>query len=261
MFLSEPPQTQFDLHFAVFGTHIRVHPLFWLFACILGVRAAQQSENAGLAILIWVAALFVSVLVHEMGHVVAMRYYGQRARVVLYTFGGLAIPDVSPYSFGYGRGRSPMQQIIISAAGPAAGFLLAAIVVAIVFLARGSVEFGLYYVIPVWQLHGFSNVYTAMLVNCLLLVNIFLGLLNLMPVYPLDGGQISRELFIVSNPRDGIQQSLWLSLIVAAALAVGTLMLGDFFIAILFGSLAFGSWQMLQQISGRGGGFGGGNPW
>ena len=45
----------------------------------------------------------------------------------------------------------------------------------------------------------------------LLHVNILWGLVNLLPIYPLDGGQIARELFTLGNPRAGIIQSLQLS--------------------------------------------------
>lgn len=263
MFLAEPSRTQFDLNFEIFGTHVRVHPLFWLISVIMGALGARGMPNPGVFILIWVATVFVSILVHEMGHVFAMRYYGERARVVLYSFGGLAIPDVSPFSGGYGRARAHLPQIVISAAGPAAGFLLAAIVVGLVFVGGGKVAFQLsYFVIPDWAVSGVRNLYLYMLIQSMLWVNIFWGLINLLPVYPLDGGQISRELFMMKSRHDGLQQSLWLSVFTAGALAVaGLLLMNQIFIAILFGSLAFGSWQILQQISGRGGGFGGGNPW
>ena len=49
----------------------------------------------------------------------------------------------------------------------------------------------------------------------MLYVNIFWGLVNLLPVYPLDGGQIARELLELASPADGVRQSLWLSVIAA----------------------------------------------
>ena len=54
----------------------------------------------------------------------------------------------------------------------------------------------------------------------LLQINIFWGIINLLPVYPLDGGQIARELFVQSNPQAGIANSLRLSLTAAAGVAV-----------------------------------------
>ena len=82
----------------------------------------------------------------------------------------------------------------------------------------------------------------------LLYINIFWGLVNLLPIYPLDGGQIAHEVLSVVNPRDGLRQSLWLSVIVAAGLAVlaGT-RLQDKFLAIFFGYFAYTSYMTLQQ--------------
>ena len=53
------------------------------------------NSDAAVNILIWVAVLFVSILVHEFGHALTMRYFGSEPRVVLYMMGGLAIADSS----------------------------------------------------------------------------------------------------------------------------------------------------------------------
>jgi Zn-dependent protease len=77
-------------------------------------------------------------------------------------------------------------------------------------------------------------------------VNIAWGLLNLLPVYPLDGGQISRELFTLSNPRAGIVWSLQLSIVVAGLLAAYFLMNQRFYTGLMFGYLAYANVQTLQ---------------
>jgi Zn-dependent protease len=85
--------------------------------------------------------------------------------------------------------------------------------------------------------------------------------MNLLPVYPLDGGQVSRETFLLSSSQDGIRQSLILSIVTGAAVAVWALTQEkDTYLAIMFGMLAYSSFMTLQAYSGRGGGFGG-NPW
>jgi hypothetical protein len=79
-----------------------------------------------------------------------------------------------------------------------------------------------------------------------------------LPVYPLDGGQISQELFQLANPRDGLRQSLWLSLVAAAVVAVlSYVRLGDLFLALFFGYMAYTSYITLQAYFGPGGGLGG----
>lgn len=277
VFIAEPPRTQFDLNFSLFGIPVRVHPLFWLMGVILGAYGAERAPNAGMLILIWVATVFVSILVHEFGHAFAMRKFGQSPRVVLYMMGGLAIPGASPYDFGYSSQQpNSRQQIIISAMGPIAGFMLAGVVIALVYLGGGAVlfDFGQSIFHP-WRVQLergvpiggtlFSNenaIYLYYLIEAMLFVNIFWGLMNLLPVYPLDGGQISREVFVSKDPWDGLKKSLWVSVVTGAVVAgLGLFFLKSLFLGILFGMLAFGSYQVLQQINGRGGYGGGGRPW
>jgi membrane-associated protease RseP (regulator of RpoE activity) len=78
-------------------------------------------------------------------------------------------------------------------------------------------------------------------------VNIFWGLVNLLPIYPLDGGRVAREVLTLGHPRQGIIQSLWLSAIVAAGVAVlGFVTFNSFFMALFFGYLAYSSYQTLR---------------
>ena len=116
MLLGEPPPTQADLHFRVFGIPVRVHPLFWIVTLFLGLAAARRPIRC--ETLIWVAVVFVSILVHELGHALMQRYFGGHPWITLYGFGGLASCNDCD--------RSPRSQILISLAGPVAGFLLAA---------------------------------------------------------------------------------------------------------------------------------------
>jgi membrane-associated protease RseP (regulator of RpoE activity) len=100
----------------------------------------------------------------------------------------------------------------------------------------------------------------AAFIGAFVLVSIGWGLLNLLPIYPLDGGQISREVFTLSNPREGIRFSLILSIAVAIGVAVWFWKQDDKFAAFMFGMLAYSSFMTLQAYlaSGGGRGFGGG---
>lgn len=272
--LADPGETNFDLRFNVLGFPVRVHPLFWLIAVILGARGFPSGGGPQLLIivLLWVAVVFISILIHELGHCLAMRFYGSRARIVLYAMGGLAIPESSSFQpFGRASKRSTTESIVISAAGPVAGFLLAGLVIGIIFAAGGKVEpqgwFGWYIELR----RGQDNqaviaadpkaIYVWMFLEYMLWVNIMWGLINLLPVMPLDGGQIARAIFTHFDPWNGLANSLWFSVAVGAGMAaVGMLVFNSLFIALMFGMLAFSSWQMLQQLGGGGFG-GGGRPW
>jgi membrane-associated protease RseP (regulator of RpoE activity) len=193
-----------------------------------------------------VPAVFLGVLVHELGHAAAMRAYGRAPWITLYGFGGLTSSDMS--GLYRGRGFATLGQIIISVAGPAAGFLLAAVVVLLAELAGYRIRFALG--LPDGLEIGLeligSEAFTAF-VYYLLFVSIYWGLLNLLPIYPLDGGQIAREVFLKLSPRQGIERSLMLSVATAAGMAVvGLLLWRELFVAILFGYLAWSSYATLQ---------------
>jgi len=87
VFLGEPPRSQGDFQFPIAGFNIRVTPWFWLATALLGIR----NDDPRLVV-VWVIAVFISIVIHELGHAFAFRYYGYNAHIVLYHFGGLAIP-------------------------------------------------------------------------------------------------------------------------------------------------------------------------
>jgi stage IV sporulation protein FB len=90
------------------------------------------------------------------------------------------------------------------------------------------------------------------LVWYLLYINIFWALMNLLPVLPLDGGQIAMQVLIQGDPWSGMQRALWLSLITAGTVAVLALvMLHDQMIMLMFAMLAVSSFLTLQQTTGR----------
>ena len=96
-----------------------------------------------------------------------------------------------------------------------------------------------------------GNILNAFVIT-LLWVNIFLGLINLMPVYPLDGGNVTRYMLLKADPWDGVRKSLWVSVIAGILIAaIGLFLLGSLYMAFLFGLLAFQSYQSLQGHAGR----------
>lgn len=243
MFLLEPPPTQYDVRFRLAGVPVRVHPFFWLVTLLLGMGAGTSTPPK--QVLIWMLAVFVSIVIHEFGHALAIRYYGWRPRIVLYSFGGLAV-----YEPTY---RDRRAQIVIALAGPAAGFLFAGAILAAIAAAGHEVVFRRDILAPV-DYEPFDLRYLNLLLDDLLYVNIGWGLLNLLPIYPLDGGKVAQEALTFFNPRDGLRQSLIISIF--AAVAVGLALYvkqGSVYSLILFGLLAFSNYQMLQAYSNYGG--------
>lgn len=246
MFLVEPPRSHYDINFSLAGVPVRVHPLFWLVTIML---VAMRENVKSAEVLIWVAAVFISILVHELGHAFLIRFYGWRPRVTLYMMGGLA-----SYEPTWHR---TWPQVAISFAGPAAGFLLAAATLAGVRLAGHEVRINTESLFWPVVYEPFQSTNLNDLVDDLLFVNIFWGFINLLPIYPLDGGKISREVLNHFNPATGIRQSLLISIFTACGLALVLFAkLGDIMAALFFASFAVINYQMLQQDNDRFGGRG-----
>lgn len=253
----EPQPTAYDLSFTVLGVPVRLSVWFWLGTLLFGSGLFTEGIDgvgSGIKVLMWVTVCFISILLHELGHCMAFRRFRIPSRIVLHAFGGLAIPDTysNPWQISTARVH-PQQQLIISAAGPLVQLLLASTVIAMLHVA------GYNFWVPSFLdrvLHVSSNVNTLSIESryfffMLLLVNIYWPLLNLIPVYPLDGGQIARSLFLMNDNRDPIRNSLMLSMVVGGAMAVYGLQSQEIYLAFLFGSLAASNYQSWAMHRGR----------
>ena len=248
MFLSEPDRSDFDWNFRFWGCDVRVHPFFWLVTFFMG-----RSQDP-MSVLVWIAAVFLSILIHEIGHVWAMRRCGFDGDVVLYGFGGLAIPR-------RGFARSARNQVLISAAGPGAGFVLAFSVCALVVAIGGQVVyFPAWGVIPNWYAfvaHGDPETatvaarYLGLFVNDILWCSIFWGFMNLLPVLPLDGGHISEALLVGRIGEQGRVRAYQVSFVMAVVVTLVAAIEGSTYLAFFFASMAFGSFQYLQNSTTR----------
>ncbi len=247
--LVEPERTAYDLRFRLLGFPVRVHPWFWLVTVLLnGDRLLRIGPEY---LFMWIAVVFVSILIHELGHALAFRRFGTDADIVLYAFGGLAIPT----GHVSGRGR----RIFVALAGPLAGF----IVYGIVYGTNAAFAWA-------WDANGPTNgPELAFLYLQLVWVNLYWGLFNLLPVFPLDGGQVSRELCLMKWGTRGTRVSLKISFAVAILVVAYCLFCeidsgqfganalaqlpwwvprGSLYIGILFGFLAYESYRLLQRI-------------
>lgn len=229
----EPARTQYDLTFSLLGIPVRVHPLFWLVALLLGLGGGDPDPGQ---MLTWVGVVFVSIIVHEMGHALLARSYGWQPWITLYGFGGLASYQPTHHSSS--------KQILIALAGPMAGFVLAAAVVAGLYVSDREAWFLGWTIgegLPI------ANLRLAELVFFLLYVNIFWGLVNLMPLYPLDGGRVARELLVIASPRDGVRWSLMTGVATGALLGSAALVYRrDFYLTFFFGYLAYLNYAALR---------------
>ncbi len=155
------------------GTVIRLHVTFLLFLLWIGVsHHARGGPQAALEGVLFMALLFLCVLLHEFGHIVAARRYGvQTPDVTLLPIGGVARLERIP--------EAPAQELVVALAGPAVNLAIAAIL----YLALGGFV----------QADGLElqNPGVDMLAR-LMAANLFLAIFNLIPAFPMDGGRVLR---------------------------------------------------------------------
>jgi Zn-dependent protease len=252
--LAEPQPSPYDLHFSLFGIPVRIAWTFWLMPLVLGYelvrlidRSVPNSPGPLVLMVMCVLGVLASLLIHELGHALMMRRYGLHAGIVLYHFGGLAIPLASHRPGRTARQLTPAANIAITAAGPFAQLAAAAIVIG------GLMWFG--YSSPIladlledlWpgDRQPIVSVIGFVLAYFFLWPSIFWAVLNLVPVLPLDGGQITRELIALFR---GPPLLAWqISLFAAVLAAVWGYRNDQLFLMILFASLAYSSFEQLQM--------------
>jgi Zn-dependent protease/CBS domain-containing protein len=124
-----------------------------------------------------------SALLHELAHsVVAMRNGIHVRSIVLLPLGGVSIMDDAPFA---PRKTDPAREVRISMAGPLLSLGIAAAVAVLIQAA-----------IPGLHLGARPWIHSGSLLRSLVWTNIFLGLLNVLPAYPLDGGRMLRAALI-----------------------------------------------------------------
>ncbi|MGH8911931.1 MAG: site-2 protease family protein [Acidimicrobiia bacterium] len=198
------------IKFSLGGIPVSVRPTFWLVAGLLGFGLEGPELVA-----IWVAIVFVSVLAHELGHAVTARGFGAEVAITLTTLGGLT-------SWRAPEGHlSPGRRAAVAAAGSAVGIVLGLVVLG-VYLAVAPIS-------PTVRL----------VVRMIVWVNVGWGVLNWLPIRPLDGGHLLTSLLELVLPRkaDRVGDVIFL---VTSLLALGAALYFRFiFVAILAGFMAW----------------------
>jgi len=194
----------------------------------------------------------------------AFRAFGRGSQIVIYHFGGLAIPDA------WGRTRlRPIQQVLISAAGPGAQLALAALIIAGLELGGWFVPFPIDVIfwppellaehpgVKIGEVLGFytgrpmESKVLSVFFGFLLFVNIFWPILNLLPVPPLDGGQIVREGMVAAGVADAYKIAGLIGVATGALVAYWAYTNQEPFLAIMFALLAASCWQSLSSSGPR----------
>ena len=195
---------------------ITIHFAFWLTAGIIGFINSFSLFGT----LIWIGIIFVSIFVHEMGHALTAKAFGQKPRIEFIAFGGLTYPE--------GPKLKRWKEFIVVLDGPLFGFgLFLLATVLLQFIPKESVLFG---VVKITQI-----------------VNLFWTAFNLIPVFPLDGGQLLRIVFEGIFGQKGFRYTLIVGMIFGFGAATAAFIIGFFLIGAFFLLFAFQSFEIYRR--------------
>lgn len=229
--------------FTVGRTPVYMHTSFLWMMGIIAVWHLAGGATGGEVFAV-ILAIFLSLLVHEFGHVLAAATNGHDSVVMLWGMGGLT------WSKGESRG---WRQVWLSVAGPLAGFVLWGILWFGLMPGDGDhLKLDWRAMLVPWIAVDEEFVGTRTLYHgfwaFLCFINLLWGLFNLLPVPPLDGGHIADELCRMWLPPSRARRvAATLAIVVALAAIVFGLMFKFYILAMFMGLMAWQQYQRLQH--------------
>ncbi len=203
---------------------VSIHPIFWIMAFGIGWLSSNQDI---VDTVLWMIVIFASILIHEFGHALTAKTFGQQTHIELMGMGGA--------TYRRGGNISALKEFLIVLNGPLAGFALFLISSFLLFAFGNAAPYGVVYMLQasVW-------------------VNFYWTILNLIPVYPMDGGKLFRIILESIFGIQGVKFSLFVSMIIAGALSGLFLWEQQIFLAaifLLFTYESYKAWYSTLEIS------------
>ncbi len=161
------------------GIDVYVHATFFILIAWVALSYWTMSGDVGMVIsgVVFILVLFACVLLHELGHALMARRFGiATEKITLLPIGGVASMERMP--------DDPRQEIAVALAGPAVNMVIAAVLWFWLSLNPSAV--------PVEQVAGEAAWYSGSFLQKLMWVNVLLGVFNLLPAFPMDGGRVLR---------------------------------------------------------------------
>jgi len=210
-----------SLNFRFLGFPVVVHPIAWLVLGFILLSRASGGPQALVGGVVLAVVLFVSIMVHELGHALVARGFRLGPiQITIHGFGGLTTHRRSP---------SASKAMAVTAAGPGAGLILGGLSLALYLpLVLSGLTEGVSPTSPMGIL--------ADLLDTLVWVNIFWSLFNLLPMSPLDGGQLLDSGLVLLGVKPMLAHKVVaiISVVLAVLVAISTIWLGWFMLLIAF---------------------------
>jgi len=148
-----------------------------------GISAGDSTEAIGWHVL-FILTIFLCVVLHEFGHALTGRRFGFKTKdIILLPIGGVARFEKLP--------ENPRQEFLVAIAGPMVNFFIAGILYVITQPSTESV-----------LALDFTTINATNFLMLLWMINLSLGLFNLIPAFPMDGGRIFRALLAMFLARE-----------------------------------------------------------
>ncbi len=217
----DPPRPRRDTRYGIviarpFGVPVYISPYWFLVAALVVVFYAGSLPNSirpdwvrYAVAATFVVLLYASVLVHELSHCVVARAFGLTVRrILLYPLGGFSEIEQEP--------PTPAKEFAVSVVGP------------LTSLALAGIGFGLNVALDLGRVPSRADVLAAgggipgILIDQLILANLVVGVFNLLPGLPLDGGRILRAAVwkVTGRPGTATIAAAWAGRVLAVALVV-----------------------------------------
>lgn len=191
----------------LFGVPVFLH---WSFALVpIAVFFIWQDEGTESKGLLWLSlfatCLFLSILLHEYGHVLAARRFGVSTKdIILLPIGGLARLTRLP--------ERPLHELLVAIAGPTVNVVIAILLLPFVYVFWKNLEIN---ALPLPDpITEDFNFFIPMLFS----LNLLLAIFNLIPAFPMDGGRILRALLAMKYTR---LRATWVAATLGQIIAVG----------------------------------------
>ena len=199
-------------HFSVAGIPVRIEPVFFVISALFGLRYLEESASL---VLVWMAVTFVSILVHELGHGLALKAFGLPSSIVLHGFGGVTLSN---------RRLSRVRSVVVSLAGSVTALV-------VLWLPARALDHSAWWDEQDLWLRG-AVTFTAF-------ANLWWSVANLLPIRPLDGGNVVTELF-------GLRVARRVTVVAAVAGGLAALAADQPYAGIFAFFLAWASFQEIQ---------------
>ena len=231
------------LHFTIFGIPVIIQHFSWLILGILGLLFFEHLENPLPAILLFIVVGMLSILAHEMGHAVVSRAFTRATPVIIISnLGGTTYHPISM--------PSRLKHFLMTLAGPLSGYMLGVLMALALGIQVGNPLLG----VETYVLHplvapnlplvladmGLLHPVMGLMYAIFFMITFWWTAFNLMPILPMDGGQLL--LTATNKPKLAAGIGLALSSVFAIYFISG----GSIFMGMMLGYFAWINWQIFN---------------